>query len=151
MKGKACSAEFMRRLEGMVEVHEGKHKDLVKFINHQTCVTPQHVNLLLRSIELRNKLNDIIHFSEEPQPSILIECLTAPDPKALALQAIQEGWTVEQTRQEANKLKAIQQNGHISIPPPHGSYHTLVMDPPWKYGIVSWRQESTVEVSAGQE
>lgn len=26
MRGKACSAEFMRRLERMVEVHEGKHK-----------------------------------------------------------------------------------------------------------------------------
>lgn len=66
----------------------GKHKDLVKFISHQTCLKPDHTNKLLRVLELEK--TSVPTNSEKPHPDILIECLTAPDPKALAIQAIEE-------------------------------------------------------------
>lgn len=76
MRGKACSAEFMRRFERMVATHEGKHKDLVKFITHQTCLNPTQTTQLLRSIELEKSL--ISEISEKPHPTILAESLVAP-------------------------------------------------------------------------
>ena len=87
----------------MVSAHAGKHKDLVKFITHQTCLKPTQTTQLLREIELEKSL--ISEISEKPHPSILIECLSAPDPKALAIKAIEEEWTADQTRQEAKRLK----------------------------------------------
>ena len=90
MKGKACSAEFMRRLERMGAVHEGKHKDLVKFISHQTCISASQVQRLVNTFGLREKIRDIADLSEDPYPSIFIECLSAPDPEALAIKAIEE-------------------------------------------------------------
>ena len=130
MRGKACSAEFMRRLERMVAAHEGKHKDLVKFVTHQTCIKPNHTNMLLRSLELEKSLISVI--SEKPHPSILIECLSVKNPKALAIKAIEEGWTVDQTRKEAKRLKNIEI--HKTVPPlPKGQYRTIVADPPWMY------------------
>ena len=80
------------------EAHEGKKKDLVKFITHQTCLKPTQTTQLLRSIELEKSL--ISEISEKPHPSILIEALPAPNPKALALKAINEEWTAKQVREE---------------------------------------------------
>jgi len=89
----------------MVAAHEGTHKDLVKFISGQTCISPHTIRYLVRSLELKTKIADIGHLTEEPQPNILVEALVAPDPEALALQAIEEEWTAEQTRKEARRLK----------------------------------------------
>ena len=83
-----------RPIERMVEAHEGKHKDLVKFITHQTCISPMQIRKLVRVLELKTIVID--RFSEEPQPSILAEALTAPDPVALVIQAIEEEWTAKQ-------------------------------------------------------
>ena len=68
----------MRRLERMVEAYEGKHKDLVKFISHQTCVSPITVRFLVRSVELKKTLGNK-HFPEDVQPTFLVEILGAPD------------------------------------------------------------------------
>ncbi len=95
-RGKACSAEFMRRLERMVTAHEGKHKDLVKFIAGQTCLQSSTIYQLVQTLNLQNELSE---YSEKPQPGVLIQCLSAPNPKALAIQAIEEGWAADQTRQ----------------------------------------------------
>ena len=86
----------------MVEAHEGKHKDLVKFIAGQTCLQSSTIYQLVQTLNLEKKLSE---YSEKPQPGVLIQCLSAPDPLALAKQAIEEGWTVEQTSQEAKRLK----------------------------------------------
>ena len=77
---------------------------LVKFIAHQTCISPMQIRKLVRVLELKTIVID--RFSEEPQPSILAEALTAPDPEALAIQAIEEGWTAKQVREEVAKLIA---------------------------------------------
>ena len=98
MRGKACSADFMRRIERMVQSHEGKHKDLVKFITHQTCISPNQIGRLLRTVKLKEEICVNAHFTEEPQPTILVEALSAPDPVAMATQAIEEEWTVKQVR-----------------------------------------------------
>jgi N6-adenosine-specific RNA methylase IME4 len=137
MRGKACSAEFMRRIERLVVASEGqKRKDLVKFISQQTCISPPQIRRLIRVVEL-GKTIDIDRFPERPQPSVLMEALQAPDPVALAVQAVEEEWTVERVRVEAAKLNA--NNGHEPPPPPKGQFHTVVVDPPWAYGNVSGR------------
>ena len=66
----------------------GKHKDLVKFISHQTCLDTTQTTQLIRTIELEKSL--LTKISEKPQPTILMECLAATDPQALAIQAIEE-------------------------------------------------------------
>ncbi len=88
----------------MVSAHEGKRKDLVKFISGQTCISPHTIRHLVRSLELKTKIAVTGHLTEEPQPTILVEALAAPDPEALATQAIEEDWTADQTRQEARRL-----------------------------------------------
>ena len=77
-------------IENIVEAHEEKQKDLVKFIAHQTCINPHTVRQLIRTLELKEKVSDTGRFQEEPQPSILTEALSAPDPVAMATQAIEE-------------------------------------------------------------
>ena len=67
-------------------------------------------------------MTDIRHFQEQPWPSILAEGLTAPNPEALALQAIEEAWTVEQVRVEAAQQ--------------HEPYRHVVMDCPCKCCVV---------------
>jgi len=89
----------------LVAAHEGKHKDLVKFISHQTCITPHTIRQLVRSLELKTKVSVNGRLTEEPPPTILVEALAAPDPEALAIQALEEDWTAKQTRQEARRLK----------------------------------------------
>jgi hypothetical protein len=103
--GKACSAEFMRRIERMVQAHEGKKQDLVKFIAHQTCISPSQIYRLVQVVNLKKEIRDIAKTEEEPQPSILIESLTAPNPIAMATKAIEEEWTAKEVRQEVAKQK----------------------------------------------
>lgn len=76
MRGKGCSAEFMRRIERMVQAHEGKHKDLVKFISHQTCISPVQITQLLRTVKLKEEIFVNKDFQEEPQPTILNGAMT---------------------------------------------------------------------------
>ena len=98
MRGKACSVEFMRRLDKLVQAGNGRpHKELVKFLVRQTCLGQSQINDLLRVLELENELSG---YPEKPQPTILVECLGAPYPVALATQAIEEGWTAAKVRQE---------------------------------------------------
>jgi len=99
-RGKACSAEFMRRLEKMVEANNGKHKDLVKFIAGQTCLDPHTIRQLVRSLELKAKVSVNGRLTEELQPTVLVEALAAPNPEELATQALEEGWTETQARYE---------------------------------------------------
>ncbi len=40
----------------MVEAHQGKHKDLVKFMAGQTCLKPNTIRNLLRTIDLQAKI-----------------------------------------------------------------------------------------------
>ncbi len=91
----------------MVAAHEGKHKDLVKFIGHSTCLQERQVYDLVNGLSLKKEVLRIssIPQPERIQPSIYIECLGAPDPVALAKQALEEGWTADQTRKEAKRLK----------------------------------------------
>ena len=91
----------------MVTAHEGKHKDLVKFIAGQTCLGTRQVQDLVRGYQLEQEITRISAFSEaeRTQPSIFIACSGAPDPVALAKKAIEEGWTAEQTRQEAKRTR----------------------------------------------
>ena len=88
----------MRRLERMVAAHEGKHKDLVKFIAGQTCLDPHTIRQLVRSFELKAKMSVTGRLTEEVQPTVLIEALAAPNPEELVMQAIEEDWTADQTR-----------------------------------------------------
>ncbi len=145
MKGKACSAQFMKRIEGMVEAHEGKHKDLVKFIAGQTCLKPRQVQQLVKGYQLEQEITQLPAFSvgERIQPTIYIECLGAPDPVALATQAIEEDWTADQTRQEARRLKHVEI--HKTIPAlPKGQFCLLYADPPWQYGYQLEREITRV-------
>jgi len=87
----------------MVAAHEGKHKDLVKFIAGQTCLDPHTIRQLVRSFELKAKMSVTGRFTEELQPTVLIEALAAPNPEELVMQAIEEDWTADQTRQEAKR------------------------------------------------
>ena len=82
-----------RPIERMVEAHEGKKQDLVKFISGQTCLRPSTIYQLVQVLSLGNEISE---YSEKPQPGILIQCLSAPDPKALAIKAIEEEWTAKQ-------------------------------------------------------
>ncbi len=59
MRGKACSAEFMRRIERMVEAHEGKKQDLVKFISGQTCLRPSTIYQLVQVLSLGNEISEL--------------------------------------------------------------------------------------------
>ena len=88
----------------MVTAHEGTQKDLVKFIAGQTCISPIQIRSLVRVLELKKTIVNN-HFSEEPQPTILVEALQAPNPEESAIQAIEEGWTADQARQEARRPK----------------------------------------------
>jgi len=87
----------------MVKAQEGKRKDLVKFIAHQTCISPSQINKLLRTVELKEELRVNAHFIEEPQPTILVEAISAPNPVAMATKAIEEDWTAKKVREEVAK------------------------------------------------
>ncbi len=87
----------------MVKAQEGKRKDLVKFIAHQTCISPVQIYKLVASLELKKKILVNENMPEEPQPSILVESLTAPDPVAMATKAIEEEWTAKKVREEVAK------------------------------------------------
>jgi hypothetical protein len=120
MRGKACSAEFTRRIDRMVEAagglegatRRGALRPLVQLISHQTCLKETQVYQLLRARELRLALEREFQISEIPQPSILIEALAAPEPDRpeLARRAIEEEWTAEQVRIEAARLKTAASN-----------------------------------------
>ena len=58
----------------MVAAHQGKRKDPVQFITHQTCLKPSQIYDLLAAEGLREKLCGYPQ-NEEPQPTILIEAL----------------------------------------------------------------------------
>jgi len=71
----------------MVAAHEGKHKDLVKFISGQTCIGVRQVQRLVSGYQLEREITRVSAFSEyseKPQPGILIQCLSASDPVTLA-------------------------------------------------------------------
>lgn len=87
----------------MVKAQEGKRKDLVKFITHQTCISPSQIYRLVQVLELKKEIRVNTNFVEEPQPTILQESLNSPDPLAMATQAIEEEWTVKQVREEVAK------------------------------------------------
>ena len=87
----------------MVAAHEGKHKDLVKFISGQTCLQERHVYKLVAGLTLEKEVLPLTAISERPQPTIFAEALDSPNPKDLAKQAIEEGWTAQQTRQIAGQ------------------------------------------------
>ena len=99
MRGKVCSAEFMRRLEKLVQAGNGRtHKDLVKFIASQTCLTRDTIRNNLRALALKAEMG--VTAQNDTWPTILTESLDAPDPLALATQALEEGWTVVRVRAE---------------------------------------------------
>ena len=101
-------------------------------------VKPSQIYRLVAAEELRTKLSRYRE-NEEPQPSILVECLAAPDPEVLALEAIENEWTAEQVRLEASRRKAAA-IAQVDAPPiPQGQYQTVVVDPPWAYGNVTGR------------
>ena len=132
MRGKACSVEFMRRIQRLRDASEGqKPKDIVKFISAQICISTPNVRKLLRVNDLAKTIH-MDRFPGSPWPSILRECLSAPNPEALARRAIEGEWTAEQTALEASRLRA--SNGHPPPIVPTGKYGTLVVDPPWDYG-----------------
>ena len=55
MRGKDCSAEFMRRIDCLVKAHNGSRKELVKALTHQTCLKQVQVYQWLR-------LSDVNYF-----------------------------------------------------------------------------------------
>ncbi len=67
MRGKACSAEFMRRIDRLVKAHNGSRKELVKALTHQTCLKQVQVYQLLRSLELEMQLIGKFQISENRQ------------------------------------------------------------------------------------
>ena len=142
MRGKGCSAEFMRRLERMVAAANGKtKKELVQAICHQTCLNQVQVYQLLRVLQLEDQLSkEKVQLPEKPQPTILIEALSAPDPVGLVKNAIDHGWTASQVRLQAAKLRVQAQNDGKPIGLPDGRYRTIVVDPPWAYQNTSGRQ-----------
>ena len=91
----------------MVKAQEGKRKDLVKFITHQTCISPSQIYRLVQVLELKKEIRVNTNFVEEPQPTILVEALPAQDPVALATQAIEEDWTAKQVREEVAKQREV--------------------------------------------
>jgi hypothetical protein len=114
----------------MVSAHEGKHKDLVKFIAHQTCISPGHISKLVRVVKLKDEISVNADFPEEPQPTILHEALSAPDPLAMATQAIEEEWTAKEVREEVAKQKEARTRKSL---PKENQYDLIVADPPWEY------------------
>jgi len=114
----------------MVQAHEGKHKDLVKFISHQTCINPIQIRQLIRVLDLKEKICVNTSFQEEPQPTILVEALPAPDPVAMATQAIEEEWTAKEVRAEVAKQKEVVTRKSL---PKGNQYDLIVADPPWEY------------------
>ena len=126
----SCLEHSLPSIERMVAAHEGKHKDLVKFIAHQTCISPGHISKLVRVLKLKDEISVNADFPEEPQPTILHEALGAPDPVALATQAIEEEWTAKEVRQEVSKQKEAATKKSL---PKTEQYHLIVADPPWQY------------------
>ena len=127
----------------MVAAHEGKHKDLVKFISHQTCLQERQVYNLVGGLNLEKEVLQVTAITERPQPTIFVESLPAPNPKALAKQAIEEGWTAQETRQEARRLKHVEI--HKTIPAlPKGQFCLRYADPPWQYGYQLEREITRV-------
>ena len=119
-----------RRIEKMVKAQEGKHKDLVKFITHQTCISPVQIYKLVASLEIKKKILVNENFTEEPQPTILAEALSATDPVAMATQAIEGEWTAKQVREEVTKQKEVSTQKSL---PKETQYDLIVADPPWEY------------------
>jgi len=87
----------------MVKAQEGKRKDLVKFIAHQTCISPSQIYRLVQVVNLKKEIRVNTKIEEEPQPTILVEAVSAPDPVAMATKAIEEDWTAKQVREEVAK------------------------------------------------
>ena len=75
----------------------------MKFIAHQTCISPSQIYRLLQVSELGKEIRVNAKIQEEPQPTILIEALSAPDPVAMATQAIEEEWTAKEVPEEVAK------------------------------------------------
>lgn len=73
-------------------------KERVRIICSQTCLSRVQVQQLLRVIELQKQLDMNCWVTNKPQPTILVESLRAPDPVALATQAIEHDWTAERVR-----------------------------------------------------
>ena len=65
MRGKACSAEFMRRIDCLVKAHNGSRKELVKALTHQTCLKQVQVYQWL--LELEKQLIGKFQISENRQ------------------------------------------------------------------------------------
>jgi len=64
-----------------VQAHEGKHKDLVKFIAHQTCISPVQITQLLTV-----KFKEEIFVNKDFKQGININNDFTEDPHAVAFQ-----------------------------------------------------------------
>jgi hypothetical protein len=120
---RSCSPEFMQRIEKLVNAAgglppagtRGALKPLVQGIARQTCHKEKTIYHLLQTLRLERSviLGAENSTPERPIPTVVRECLSAPDPLALANEAVEEGWTTRQTRQEATRRR----NGHTPPQP----------------------------------
>lgn len=138
MRGKACSAEFMRRFERLAvaagwqpHAKRGRLKPVVQALSHQFCLDDMTIYHLLEGIVLQKRVISVTGNTEVPHPTILTEAVRAgPQAEQVAKQAIEEGWTAKQVRQEVRRLKTVE-----SPPLPDGVYSVIVLDPPWPYQV----------------
>jgi N6-adenosine-specific RNA methylase IME4 len=158
VRGKACSVEFMRRIEKMVHAaggledatKRGALRPIIRAISGQTCLKENTVYKLIRTLSLEKDVQKVIcgtanNLDEKPWPTILAECLQAPDPVTLARKAFEEEWTAEQTRAEALRRRGLaSQASHGQHPGGRASdlvalaksgrtFGTIYADPPWLY------------------
>lgn len=145
MRGLACSATFMRQFEKLArqsgwEPGKGKRgfkKHTVEALSHHFCLKSAQIYQLLKAAELAPAILDIKNNGEVTHPSILVEAARSTDPVATATQAVEEGWTAAQVRQEVTRQRL------ANTPPiPTGTFPVVYADPPWAFANSGFEQSA---------
>jgi hypothetical protein len=146
MRGKACSAEFMRRLDKLArqagwtpacEQKRGQLKPVVQALSHEFCLGPRAIYEMLaaRSLQIQALSSSAdIRTNEVPHPSILARASLAgkEEAPAVARQAVEEGWTAKEVDREVRRRKQ-RRAAKNAKQLPDGRFQLLYADPPWEY------------------
>lgn len=124
MKGRACSAEFMRRIEKLArqagwtpeDKRRGAKKSVVEALSHHLCLQRRTIYQVLQALSLRDIAVNSTN-GEAIHPSLLCLAATAGEEAAEVIElALAEEWTDKQVREEVKRRKAAKR---ASAQPPY--------------------------------
>ena len=123
MRGKACSAEFMRKFSTLVDsgMSSSELEDLL-------CMKRNEINQLERALAVRKRLGGVL-IIQHLQPSHCMVLAALPEEKQLemARQAEEGKWTVKELKARIQE----QRQQEADRPMVEGQFHAIVIDPPW--------------------